>query len=84
MKVPVFVLAAATTLAAVPVFAHGGHGCGQALQAELPALFSQADADGDGSLNLDEFKTFRQLVSEKRTELMFQKIDAARAKAANG
>ena len=77
MKVGVFVLAAATALAAVPVLAHGGHhGFGQALQAELPALFAQADANGDGSLTLDEFKTFKQLVAEKRTELMFQRLDA--------
>jgi len=76
MKVGVFVLAAAAALAAVPVLAHGGPGFGQALQAELPALFAQADANGDGSLTLDEFKTFRQLVAEKRTELMFQRFDA--------
>jgi hypothetical protein len=76
MKLGVFVLAAATTLAAVPVLAHGGHGFGQALQAELPGLFAQADANGDGSLTLDEFKTFKQLVAEKRAELRFQRLDA--------
>jgi hypothetical protein len=76
MKVSVFVAAAVMTLAAAPVFAHGGPGCGQTLEAELPGLFAQADASGDGSLTLDEFKTFKQLVAEKRTELMFQKLDA--------
>jgi hypothetical protein len=80
MKVGVFVLAVATALAPLPVLAHegpGGHGrFGQAMQAELPALFAQADANGDGSLSLDEFKTFKQLVAEKRTELMFQHLDA--------
>jgi Ca2+-binding EF-hand superfamily protein len=79
MKVGVFVLAAATALAPLPVLAHegpGGHGGWQALQAEMPALFAQADANGDGSLSLDEFKTFKQLVTEKRTELMFQHLDA--------
>jgi hypothetical protein len=77
MKVGVFVLAAATALAPMAVLAHEGHGrFGQAFQAELPALFAQADANGDGSLSLDEFKTFKQLVAEKRTELMFQHLDA--------
>ena len=76
MKNSVLALAAALSLAAVPVRADGGHGCGQALQAEIPALFVQADADGDGSLTPDEFKTFKQLVAEKRTELMFQRLDA--------
>jgi hypothetical protein len=76
MKARVLLLAAAVTLAAVPVLAHGGHACGQALQAELPALFTQADANGDGSLSLDEFKTFKELVAQKRTELEFQRLDA--------
>jgi hypothetical protein len=76
MKVSVFVVAAVMTLAAAVVFAQGGPGCGQAFQAELPGLFAQADANGDGSLTLDEFKTFKHLVAEKRTELMFQKLDA--------
>ena len=76
MKNSVLALAAALTLAAVPVRAHGGHGCGQALQAQFPALFAQADADGDGSLTPDEFKTFRELVREQRTASMFQRLDA--------
>ena len=72
MRVSVFVVAAVMTLAAAAVFAHGGPGCGQALQAELPGLFAQADANGDGSLTLDEFKTFKHLVAEKRTIVLSQ------------
>jgi Ca2+-binding EF-hand superfamily protein len=75
MKHSVLALAGALTLVAVPVLAYAGHGCGQALQAEVPALFTQADADGDGSLTADEFKVFKQLLAEKRTESMFQRID---------
>jgi hypothetical protein len=79
MKLRVLTFAAAAALAPVAVLAHGGrggHGCGQALQAELPALFAQADANGDGSLTPDEFRTFKDLVAQKRAELMFQKLDA--------
>ena len=76
MKLGVLTFAAAAALAPVPVLAHGGHGCGQALQAELPALFAQADANGDGSLTPDEFRTFQDLVKQKRAELMFQHLDA--------
>jgi EF-hand domain pair len=76
MKIGLLLSAAALTLAPLPVLAHGGHGFGQALQAELPALFTQADANGDGSLTLDEFKTFRELVAQKRRELQFQRLDA--------
>jgi hypothetical protein len=76
MKRGVLVLVAAMALPAVPVLAHGGHGWGQALEAEFPALFAQADANGDGSLTLDEFKTFRQLVAQRRMEAQFQRLDA--------
>ena len=76
MKVNVLMLAAALTLAALPVLADCGHGGGPALQAELPALFTQADIDGDGSLTLDEFKTFKQLVAQKRTQSQYQRLDA--------
>ncbi len=76
MKNGVLAFAAALTLAAVAVRAHGGHGGGPALQAALPALFAQADANGDGSLSLDEFKTFKQLVAAKRAELQFKRLDA--------
>jgi Ca2+-binding EF-hand superfamily protein len=76
MKIGIFALVTALTLAALPALAHGGHGCGQALQAEIPALFAQADADGDGALTPDEYKTFKTLVAQKRTELHFQRLDA--------
>jgi|SRR5581483_2238732 len=78
MKIGSFVLAAALALPAAPVLAHGGHcgGGGGALKAEIPSLFAQADADGDGTLSPDEFKTFKQLVAQKRTELEFQRLDA--------
>ena len=66
---------AAVLLGATPVLAHGGGGNWQALQSQIPALFAQADADGNGSLSPAEFKTFRELVAQKRAELWFQKLD---------
>ena len=69
-------LALGTTVAARQAVAHGGHGCGQALQSQIPALFAQADTNGDGSLSPDEFRTFHQLVREKRAECVFQRLDA--------
>jgi hypothetical protein len=66
---------AAFALGATPVLAHGGGGR-QALQAQLPALFAQADADGNGSLSPAEFKTFHELLAEKRAPLWFQRLDA--------
>ena len=76
MKISMLVSSAVLAVAAVPVWAHGGHGCGAALDAQLPALFSQADADGDGTLTPDEFKTFQQLVAQHRTAAQFQQLDA--------
>ncbi len=73
MLIPSMLLAAA----AAPVWARGGHcGGGAGLGADLPALFSQADADGDGALSPDEFKTFQQLVQQHRAAARFQRLDA--------
>jgi len=42
------------------------------MQAERAALFAQADADGSGTLSLDEFKTFESLVHDKDGRAAFQ------------
>jgi hypothetical protein len=76
MQIRTWLLAGTLALAAAPAMARG---FGQAIAADLPALFAQADANGDGKLSLDEYKTFRELVAEKRTEAQFQRLDTAGA-----
>jgi len=46
------------------------------MEAERAALFAQADADGSGTLSLDEFKTFESLVHDKMAEHHFAHVDA--------
>lgn len=46
------------------------------IEAERAALFAQADANGNGALSLDEFKTFESLLRDKMTERHFQQLDA--------
>ena len=46
------------------------------LKAEQAALFSQADSDGNGTLSLEEFKTFESLFREKMTDHHFTRLDA--------
>ncbi len=45
------------------------------IEAERAALFAQADADGSGTLSLEEFKTFESLVRDKMTEHHFKHLD---------
>lgn len=45
------------------------------MEAERAALFAQADADGNGSLTLDEFRTFESLFRDKRAERHFTRLD---------
>jgi hypothetical protein len=45
------------------------------MEAERAALFTQADADGNGTLSLDEFKTFESLVHDQMAERHFNKLD---------
>ena len=45
------------------------------MEAERAALFAQADADGNGMLSLEEFKTFEALVRDKMTERHFNQLD---------
>jgi hypothetical protein len=45
------------------------------MEAERAALFSQADADGNGTLSLEEFKTFESLVHDKMVERHFNQLD---------
>jgi len=43
--------------------------------ADRAALFTQADADGSGTLSLDEFKNFESLVRDKMAEHHFNGLD---------
>ena len=45
------------------------------IEAERAALFAQADADGSGTLSVDEFKTFESLVRGKMAEHHFKHLD---------
>ncbi len=45
------------------------------IEAERAALFAQADADGNGVLSLDEFKTFESLVRDKMAERHFKQLN---------
>ena len=44
--------------------------------AERAALFAEADADGNGALSLDEFKTFESLFRDRMAERHFKDVDA--------
>jgi len=46
------------------------------IEAERAALFTQADADGNGVLSVSEFKTFESLMRDKMTEHHFNHLDA--------
>lgn len=45
------------------------------INAERAALLAQADADGNGTLSADEFKTFESLVRDKMAERHFTHLD---------
>ncbi len=45
------------------------------MKAEQAALFAQADADGSGTLSLDEFKIFESLMRENMAQHHFQDLD---------
>jgi hypothetical protein len=40
----------------------------QQMEAERAAAFDEADTDGNGTLSLDEFKTFESLLRQKMTQ----------------
>jgi hypothetical protein len=44
--------------------------------AERAALFAEADADGNGALSLEEFKTFESLFRDRMAEQHFNHVDA--------
>ena len=63
-----------TMLFPVQMFAQGPP-CPAEMEAERAAVFAQADADGNGALTLDEFKTFESLLRDKMTEHHFAHVD---------
>lgn len=50
-------------------------------KADQAVLFKQADADGSGTLSVDEFKTFESLMRDKMAARHFQRMDANGDKA---
>ena len=68
-----FLMGTVLTLAA-PLFAQSPP-CPAEIDAERDALFAQADADGNGTLSLAEFKTFESLMRDKMTEHQFNRLD---------
>ena len=46
------------------------------IDAERAALFAEVDADRNGALSLDEFKTFESLFRDRMAERHFKDVDA--------
>lgn len=62
-------------LVAVPARACPGGPRGEELAAKRAELFAQADADGDGALDAQEFGQFHTLVRETMQQARFDRID---------
>jgi hypothetical protein len=75
MKIGRWLLMGAMLLFPVQMFAQGPPSPAE-IEAERAALFAQADADGSGTLSLDEFKAFESLVRDKMAEHHFAHVDA--------
>ena len=67
--------AAAVALIATPALAGDG-AKGEAWKAARTAAFAEADANGDGALNPEEFQAFQQAMKRRKAELRFAKLDA--------
>ena len=74
MKIGRWLLMGTMLLFPVQMFAQGPPSPAE-MEAERAALFAQADADGSGTLSVDEFKTFESLVRDKMREHHFAHID---------
>lgn len=67
MKLGRWLLIGAVLTLAVPLFAQGPPDPRQ-MEAERAAAFDEADADGNGTLSLEEFKTFESLLRQKMAQ----------------
>jgi hypothetical protein len=67
MKLGRWLLIGAVLTLAVPLFAQGPPDPRQ-MEAERAAAFDEADADGNGTLSLEEFKTFESLIRQKMAQ----------------
>ena len=74
MKIGHWLVTGAMLLFPVQLFAQAPPSPAE-IEAERAALFAQADADGNGTLSLDEFRTFESLLRDKMTERHFQHLD---------
>jgi hypothetical protein len=68
-------LMGAVLLLPVQAFADGPP-CAADMEADRAALFAKADADGNGTLSLEEFKNFETLFREQMAERHFAHVDA--------
>jgi Ca2+-binding EF-hand superfamily protein len=75
MKIGRWLLTGTMLLFPVLAFAQGPPSPAE-INAERAALFAQADADGNGTLSLEEFKNFEALVRDKMAEHHFNHLDA--------
>jgi hypothetical protein len=75
MTVGRWMLVAASTLLAGSVLA-AGRPSREEIEADRAAAFAEADADGSGTLSLEEFKTFHTLMKARMAARHFQKADA--------
>lgn len=71
-------MVAAVLFAGVPAlgWAFGGPGNPEAMASARAEVFAAADSDASGGLSLEEFRTFRDLMREKRVEFHFARLDA--------
>jgi hypothetical protein len=74
MKLGRWVLAGAMLVLPVKLLAHEPPNP-EEFEAQEATLFAQADANGDGVLSLDEFKTFQKLMRENMMAHHFQALD---------
>ena len=75
MKIDRWLLMGAMLLFPAYAFAQGPPSPAE-MESERAALFAQADADGNGTLSLSEFKAFESLMRDKMTEHHFNHLDA--------
>ena len=74
-KLRSLMLGAAVALAATPVLACDG-AKSEAMKAAKSAALAEADANGDGALNPEEFQAFHEAMRSRKAQIRFAKLDA--------
>ncbi len=75
MKINRWILCGTMLLAPSRVLAFGPPDPAE-IDAERAALFAEVDANGNGALSLNEFKTFESLLRDRMAEQHFNHVDA--------